>query len=120
MSDMVNNVQHYSQAGGTLEPIDVINNCPFDLGNVIKYLCRAGHKDDESQDISKAYRYIVEVTNSYRHDPVPYDYWCQHNLVYLKKLKPFKDINSTDIRFLMLDLAAMIDKRRAELGLIND
>ena len=120
MSDMVNNVQHYSQAAGTLEPIDVINNGPFDLGNAIKYLCRAGHKDDESQDILKAYRYIIEAINSYRHDPSPYDYWCQHNLVYLKKLKPFKDVNSTDAKSLIFELTATIDKRLVELGLQND
>ena len=30
----------------------------FHLGNVIKYVCRAGHKDDDIEDLSKAIHYL--------------------------------------------------------------
>lgn len=30
----------------------------FDLGNVIKYVCRAGHKGSERADITKAITYL--------------------------------------------------------------
>ena len=111
MSDMVNNVQHYSQAGGTLEPIDVINDGPFNLCNVIKYLSRAGHKDDELQDVLKAKRYINEAVKCYAHDPVPYDYWAQRHLIYLKKLKPFKHLECVTAKKLIEDLRRKIDSQ---------
>ena len=30
----------------------------FHLGNVIKYVCRAGHKEDDIEDLSKALHYL--------------------------------------------------------------
>ena len=30
----------------------------FHLGNVIKYICRAGHKDNDLQDLNKALHYL--------------------------------------------------------------
>ena len=30
----------------------------FHLGNVIKYVCRAGHKDDDIADLKKAIHYL--------------------------------------------------------------
>ena len=30
----------------------------FHLGNVIKYVCRAGHKEDDIEDLSKAIHYL--------------------------------------------------------------
>ena len=30
----------------------------FHLGNVIKYICRAGHKDNDIQDLQKAIHYL--------------------------------------------------------------
>lgn len=54
-------VKHYQQGG--IEPIDYINsnNLNFNLGNVVKYITRAGKKDGEDliKDISKAMDYLV-------------------------------------------------------------
>lgn len=51
--------QHYQ---GTTQPIDLINaqNLNFNLGNVVKYVCRAGKKDGENilSDLEKAKNYI--------------------------------------------------------------
>lgn len=50
---------HYK---GTTQPIDLINaqNLNFNLGNVVKYVCRAGKKQGESnlKDLEKAKDYI--------------------------------------------------------------
>ena len=41
----------------------------FHLGNVIKYVCRAGHKEDDIEDLSKALHYLsneIEFRTSQR------------------------------------------------------
>lgn len=47
---------------GTTQPIDLINaqDLNFNLGNVVKYVCRAGKKDGENilSDLEKAKNYI--------------------------------------------------------------
>lgn len=51
--------QHYQ---GTIQPIDLINaqDLNFNLGNVVKYVCRAGKKQGENvlSDLEKAKDYI--------------------------------------------------------------
>ena len=51
--------QHYQ---GSIQPIDLINaqNLNFNLGNVVKYVCRAGKKQGENvlSDLEKAQNYI--------------------------------------------------------------
>ena len=50
---------HYQ---GTIQPIDLINaqDLNFNLGNVVKYVCRAGKKKGENvlSDLEKAKNYI--------------------------------------------------------------
>ena len=50
---------HYQ---GTIQPIDLINaqNLNFNLGNVVKYVCRAGKKQGENvlSDLEKSKNYI--------------------------------------------------------------
>ena len=50
---------HYQ---GTTQPIDLINaqDLNFNLGNVVKYVCRAGKKKGENalSDLEKAQNYI--------------------------------------------------------------
>ena len=57
--DVVKNPSHYT-AGRKFEPKDVIRDWQlnFNLGNAVKYLSRAGHKDDIIQDLKKAQTYI--------------------------------------------------------------
>lgn len=54
-----NTPKHYQ---GTIQPIDIINaqNLNFNLGNVVKYVCRAGKKQGENvlSDLDKAKNYI--------------------------------------------------------------
>ena len=56
--EMVNHPSHYNM--GKYEAIDVIEdwNLNFNLGNAVKYISRAGHKDDIVQDLKKSLWYI--------------------------------------------------------------
>ena len=56
---------HYYRRG-EIEPWDFIRDqgLSFHLGNAIKYICRAGHKDSYRDDIEKAIHYL---TNELQH-----------------------------------------------------
>lgn len=56
--DMANHPSHYNQ--GSIETIDFIEDQHFDfhIGTAIRYLCRAGHKWNEIEDLEKAIWYI--------------------------------------------------------------
>ena len=55
---MVNHPDHYQ--GNNFEVIDIIEdfNLNFSLGSAIKYILRAGKKDDRNQDLEKAIWYL--------------------------------------------------------------
>lgn len=57
--DSVNRPSHYTE-GRKYEPIDVIEDWELDfcLGNALKYISRAGRKDDAIQDLKKAKWFI--------------------------------------------------------------
>jgi len=56
--EAVNHPSHYNV--GKIEVIDIIEDweCSFCLGNVIKYVLRAPHKDKELEDLKKARWYL--------------------------------------------------------------
>lgn len=58
MESAVNHPSHYNR--GKIEVIDFIEdqNLNFNLGNTVKYVCRAGYKDDIIQDLQKAAWYL--------------------------------------------------------------
>lgn len=56
--DPVHHPSHYTWLPGGLEVIDVTENFNFCLGNALKYIMRAGHKDDPIQDLRKAIWYL--------------------------------------------------------------
>ncbi len=57
--DVVTKPKHYAD-GRKFEPIDVINDWKlgFNLGNTVKYISRAGRKDNAIQDLEKAKFYL--------------------------------------------------------------
>lgn len=69
--EMVNHPSHYNQ--GKIEVIDYIEDKDFNfnLGNVIKYVSRAGFKNDTIEDLNKAKWYlereIKRITNNSWH-----------------------------------------------------
>ena len=56
--EMVDHPSHYNM--GKFEAIDVIEDWElgFNLGNTVKYISRAGHKDNILQDLKKALWYL--------------------------------------------------------------
>ena len=62
MSNMVNHPDHYRSKHG-VEVIDIIEEfgLGFHLGNVVKYVLRAGHKSNELEDLEKAKWYLERI-----------------------------------------------------------
>ena len=56
----VNHPAHYGGAGNTYEAIKVIEawELGFNLGNVVKYISRAGKKGSKLEDLKKAQWYL--------------------------------------------------------------
>lgn len=61
--DVINHPSHYTR--GKIEVIDFIEDqqLPYHLGNVIKYVARAGHKGDKLEDLKKARWYLDRYIN---------------------------------------------------------
>ena len=58
MADNVNNPPHYQFSNGA-QVIDITENLSFNLGNVVKYVARAGRKtEDPEEDLLKALFYL--------------------------------------------------------------
>ena len=69
--ESVNHPAHYGGAGNVYEAINVIEAWELDfcLGNVVKYISRAGKKNDEVEDLKKALWYLsrrIEQINNER------------------------------------------------------
>ena len=65
MKDMVNHPPHYTSDKSGVECIEITRHRNFNVGNAIKYLWRAGIKDDAKQieDLKKAIFYINDEIN---------------------------------------------------------
>lgn len=50
--------KHYNSSVPGIECIDVIQHFNLNKGTAIKYIWRAGHKDDEIVDLRKAIEYL--------------------------------------------------------------
>lgn len=59
MSDIISHPSHYTE-GRKYEPKDVIRDwgLNFNLGSSVKYISRAGRKDDILQDLKKARQFL--------------------------------------------------------------
>lgn len=64
-NDKVNHPKHYNADPSGIECIDIVRHRNFNIGNAIKYLWRAGLKEDNSdiQDLEKAIWYIRDEIN---------------------------------------------------------
>lgn len=58
MTDPVNHPSHYTSHPSGVEAIEITRHMNFNLGNAIKYIWRAGLKEDNIQDLQKARFYI--------------------------------------------------------------
>lgn len=67
-NDQVNNPKHYTSDPSGIECIDITRHRNFNIGNAIKYLWRAGLKEDKDrklidkqvEDLNKAIWYLVD------------------------------------------------------------
>lgn len=97
MTDMINNPAHYAQASVQLEPIDVLRYAPFDLGNCLKYIIRAGHKGDALEDWMKAQKYLWWAMESYQYDKAPYEEFFKRYGVLLQKFEALMTFDAIDL-----------------------
>jgi hypothetical protein len=60
MADMVNHPKHYTSDPSGVECIQVVRHRNYNIGNAIKYLWRAGLKNEDKhiEDLKKAIFYI--------------------------------------------------------------
>ena len=60
MNDMVNHPAHYTSDPSGVECIDIVRHRNYNIGNAIKYLWRAGLKNEDKhiEDLKKAIFYI--------------------------------------------------------------
>jgi hypothetical protein len=58
MNDNVNHPKHYTQHPSGVEAIQITEHMNFCLGNAIKYIMRADHKNNPIEDLRKAEWYI--------------------------------------------------------------
>lgn len=63
--NVISNPPHYTM-GRNIEPIEVIEDWElgFHLGCALKYISRAGRKDDYKQDLKKAVWYLERAINN--------------------------------------------------------
>lgn len=61
----VEHPDYYNQHPSGVECIQIVRHCNFNIGNVIKYVWRAGLKDDNEtlQDLKKALFYLQDEIN---------------------------------------------------------
>lgn len=64
MSDIIRHPPHYTKHPSGVECIEISEHFGFCLGNVIKYVWRAGSKGDALEDLEKAKWYLDrEIAN---------------------------------------------------------
>lgn len=64
----VNHPKHYNSHPSGVEAIAIARHMNFNLGNVVKYLFRAGHKDSFLEDLKKAQFYINDEIDRLEHE----------------------------------------------------
>jgi hypothetical protein len=65
INDLVNHPPHYLSDPSGVECIQITRHRNFNIGNAIKYLWRAGIKDEDKhvEDLKKAIFYITDEIN---------------------------------------------------------
>ena len=78
---------HYTQASITIQPIELCEKLGFNLGNAVKYICRAGAKPGESEldDLRKAAYYLARE-HMLQHERSPYRTVFQKSVSWLMSL----------------------------------
>ncbi len=116
MFNMFNYQSHYAQSLIRVDPIDILQFAPFDLGCALKYIIRSKHKGNELQDLKKAELYLTwveqnsrNVQHSKQHD------WFSSTYGYLVKRFEGCEKMSSSIFCDVSDLLEEVQKRIAVL-----
>ena len=64
MTDAVNNPKHYNAHPSGIECIELTRHMSFNRGNALKYIWRAGLKENKTQDVEKAKWYLLDEFNN--------------------------------------------------------
>ena len=115
-NDVVKNPKHYTE-GRKFQPKDVIRDWKlnFNLGNAVKYIARAGRKDDIVQDLKKAQEYIqfeidaIEAERS--HEPEEIDREVLFHSVHYGDLKPVQEKECESI-MVFIEVPEGVDKAK--------
>ena len=68
--DFVNRPKHYNHING-VECIEITEHFNFNRGNAIKYIWRAGHKNNELEDLKKAEWYLKREIKRIENENTP-------------------------------------------------
>lgn len=79
MSDPVNHPPHYTGHPSGVECIEITRHLPFSLGNAVKYVWRAGEKDDLRTDLEKARWYLRDYAQT--PTPISARFWPVEKLI---------------------------------------
>lgn len=122
--DLINHPQHYVGQSVVIEPIVYCEKLPFCLGNALKYVFRAGHKDGSSelQDLKKARWYLGRYLNSVcpfeEEDTEQEEFFefAKKTFTFSQsKLLYFVAVNAENFADMWERLAAYVDERISEL-----
>ena len=91
------NPSYYSR--GTSQVWDFIRDqdLGFHLGNAIKYICRAGHKDSYTDDLTKAIHYLENELNHYVITQQP-SHRVPPSVLYTERFELAEDAEGSDRR----------------------
>ena len=68
MNDNVNHPRHYTKHPSGVECIQITEHMGFNLGNAMKYICRADLKGNQIEDLEKALWYINREIQRIKHE----------------------------------------------------
>ena len=106
MSDSVNHPSHYTDFSNGAEVIDITENLSFNLGNVVKYVSRAGRKDPNKlmEDLHKARFYLEREIQRLDGDE-PESVWSLASVTeQFERLWGYRGAKTTVRRWPLLDL----------------
>lgn len=81
--DSVETPSHYVQQSAVVQPIELLRDAPFDIGNALKYWIRAGHKGDKLEDLRKSLKYAKWAEETSNSDSEQYLLWFKRKALLL-------------------------------------
>ncbi len=98
--DVVERAKHYNLHASGVEAIELCELLPFNLGNALKYVWRAGEKDDRRQDLMKAHWYTERHHQQMIRNEYPETNLCRHVEVLAERVRIAEQGTSLLGRFL--------------------